>query len=204
MPSILNGFQVSLTNMCIYVSKISYWILLNLEFCIFRLTKCKNILPVSHIFRKRYIFSSWITDIALFSPNRACLYGVLAWNLTMGSGALENPSYAPKIPPPKKLLGPQRNSQFRIPEIYDLTECCCSPRQTHNSGATQVFFRMPPFTGPPKSCCRPRQDQNFDICHMTSTIVTIKIIKNIRKIIKLGIPVFLPWVPICIFVQKHK
>ena len=96
----------------------------------------------------------------------------------MGSGAHENPSYAPKIPPAKLLLGPQRNSQFRIPEIYDLTECCCSPRQTHNSGATQVFFRMPPFTGPPKSCCRPRQDQNFDICHMTSTIVTIKIIKN--------------------------
>ena len=78
------------------------------------------------------------------------------------------------------LLGPPPNSQVqvRIPEIYDLTECCCSPRQTHNSGVPQLFFRMPPLASPRTSCCSPSETQNLDVCNITSTIDTIKIIKK--------------------------
>ena len=108
----------------------------------------------------------------------ACDYGVLASNLYIGSCVLGFPSCAPKILPAKMLLGPQRNSKFRILEIYDLTECCCSPRQTHNSGVPQLFFRMPPLASPRKSCCSPSETQNLDVCNITSTIDTIKIIKK--------------------------
>ena len=103
-------------------------------------------------------------------------YGVLAWNLIIGSSVPGFPSRAPKIPHAIFVTGPQPNSQFRIPEIYDLTECCCGPRQDQNSMALKTFLHMQPFVGQRKSCCGPHEDQNLDVLNIMSTFVTFKII----------------------------
>ena len=115
---------------------------------------------------------------SLVPQTGACDYGVLASNLIIGSPGPGFPSYAPKIPHAVFVTGPQRNSQFRISEIYDLTECCCGPRQDQNSTLPQTFLHMQPLAGPRKSCCGPHEDQNLDVLNIMSTFVTFRIIKK--------------------------
>jgi hypothetical protein len=78
------------------------------------------------------------------------------------------------------VIGPQRNSTFRIPEIYDLTEWCCSPCQAQNSECLRHSVICPPLCLMRKCCCSPCQDQNFEVCCGTTNIVVVNII-NKRK-----------------------
>ena len=116
--------------------------------------------------------------LSRFSQTEACAYGLLASNLYIGQCVPGFPSYALKIPHAIFVIGPQRNSKLRIPEIYDRTECCCSPRQAQNSQSPWHSLICHPFCLMRKCCCGPRQDQHFEVWHGTTNIVIIKIIKT--------------------------
>jgi len=101
------------------------------------------------------------------------------------------------------VIGPQRNSKFRIHEIYHLTEWCCSPCQAQNSECLRHSPLCPPLCLMRKCCCSPCQDQNFEVWCGTTTIVVIKIIKKTSVIISIiGVHDFCSSSSSCIFVQN--
>ena len=117
-------------------------------------------------------------EISTFPKQEPATEGSQLRILMPDSVLLGFPSCSPKFAHAIFVIGPQRNSKLRILEIYGRAECCCSPRQAQNFECLNHSLICSPFCLMQKCCCGPRQDQNFEVCHDTTTIVIIKIIKK--------------------------
>ena len=114
-----------------------------------------------------YIHNVWYTCVCVYSPNRACLYGVLAVNLF---NWLWSADFFRRRPPhffhTSLLILRISNPRFQNVAV--------AHGRVRNPKCV-IFFLDCLIS---KCCCGPHEAQNFDLHHHRSTLVTIKIIKT--------------------------